>query len=214
MRTFDVARNLFGGDFLGADELALVSAQIGIKPCLEGQPIPARYLDAARSAPGQFLLILGASTMSDGTPLTICSLRNQFGTDPGVSEPCFYNQDWYISEYFARKVQLEDRWYLIRKEVDPTSRGKTLEQWTDQLELGTGLPTAVLCAYVFFVYYIHSKGIKLWEQDYIWCSDLDHQGDRVYVGRYVDPLHLNKNGFSVHRHLQIRENHGISKIIM
>ena len=36
--------------------------------------------------------------------------------------------------------------------------------------------------------------------------------DQIYVGRYIDPIKINKNGFSIHRHLKIKNNYGISNI--
>ena len=64
-------------------------------------------------------------------------------------------------------------------------------------------PTAILCAYTFFVYYFLT-GEHLWYHDFVWCSDADHNGDRIYVGKYHDVDGVNKNGFSVHRHLALR----------
>jgi len=43
-----------------------------------------------------------------------------------VSEPCFYNQDWYLKEKFIDK-QLESNWYLIRKYVFQETRAKNPE---------------------------------------------------------------------------------------
>lgn len=45
----------------------------------------------------------------------------------------------------------------------------------------------------------------LWKHDFVWCSDMDHNGDRIYVGKYHDISGVNKNGFSIHRHLALRE---------
>ena len=46
------------------------------------------------------------------------------------------------------------------------------------------------------------------EKYFIWCNDVDANGDRIYVGRYFDPLGISKNGFSVHRQLRIKNNYG------
>lgn len=44
----------------------------------------------------------------------------------------------------------------------------------------------------------------LWYHDFVWCEDLDHNGDRIYVAKYHDVDVINKNGFRIHRHLALR----------
>jgi len=63
------------------------------------------------------------------------------------------------------------------------------------------------------VYYFHTQGGLLWKSDFIWCSDKDKNGDQIYVGRYRDPLGVNKNGFNIHRHLKIRNYYGLAPVI-
>lgn len=59
-----------------------------------------------------------------------------------------------------------------------------------------------MCLY-FFAYY-HVRKELLWYHDFIWCHDIDHNGDRIYIGKYHDVDGVNKNGFSIHRHLALR----------
>ena len=54
----------------------------------------------------------------------------------------------------------------------------------------------------------------LWRHDFIWCDDSDHNGDRIYTGRYIDPNGINKNGFNIHRHLSIRPCYGAAPVII
>ena len=54
-----------------------------------------------------------------------------------------------------------------------------------------------------FAYFYTNRKI-LWPYDFIWCSDFDHNGDRIYVGKYHDIDGVNKDGFSIHRHLALR----------
>ena len=68
-------------------------------------------------------------------------------------------------------------------------------------------PTANLCIYLFFLNYAVNKTI-LWQNDYVWCSDLDSNGDNIYVGRYYDINKVSKDGFSIHRHLKLKSNYG------
>ena len=145
-----------------------------------------------------YLLILGQSSIN-GVDITLRNLRTIFGIDPAQSEPCFYNQDWYLNETFI-DTKLEDRWYLLKKDVFETSRAVMPQEL---LEKEISFPSAILCAYTFFAYYLHYNE-PLWYHDFIWCSDVDHNGDRIYVGKYHDIDGVNKNGFSIHRHLALR----------
>ena len=149
-----------------------------------------------------YLLVLGVSTFADGTKVTIRNLRERFGLDPEVSEPCFYNQDWYVREDFIDRP-LEDGWFLIRKNVYEDSRAVQPAELMKAHEF----PPAVRCTYAFFAAWF-ALGIRLWEHDFVWCSDTDHNGDRIYVGKYHDIDGVNRNGFSVHRHLALRPCYG------
>ena len=149
-----------------------------------------------------YLLVLGVSTFADGTKVTIRNLRERFGLDPEVSEPCFYNQDWYVREDFIDRP-LEDGWFLIRKNVYEDSRAVQPSELMKEYRF----PQAVTCTYAFFAAWF-TLGLKLWIHDFVWCSDTDHNGDRIYVGKYHDVDGVNKNGFSIHRHLALRPCYG------
>ena len=103
-------------------------------------------------------------------------------------------------EDFVRKT-LESRWYLLKKDVLEGSRAVMPN---NLLQQNIYFPSAILCVYSFFSYYL-SYGKYLWYHDFVWCSDLDHNGDRIYVGKYHDIDGVNKNGFSIHRHLALRK---------
>lgn len=149
-----------------------------------------------------YLLVLGTSAMASGEPLSLLSLRAHFGLDPDRSEPCFYNQDWYMKETFMTRP-LTDQWYMLRRSVFEGSRAKSPELAGKDYKL----PSAVECAYVFFIN-CFCTGEYLWEHDFVWCDDTDHNGDRIYVGKYHDITGINKNGFSIHRHLALRRWYG------
>ncbi len=136
--------------------------------------------------------------------ITLNQLREQFGMDPNVSEPCFYNQDWYIKEDFATKTTTDNQWHVLPKQVREDWRAKLPEDIEKELKQGEQFPTAVTAAFAFFAWWYHIGGEKLWVNDFVWCSDRDHNGDRIYVGRYEDPTGVNKNGFNIHRHLALR----------
>jgi hypothetical protein len=135
---------------------------------------------------------------------TINSLREQFGMDPAKNEPCFYNQDWYVGEDFAAKETTDGAWHLLPLVVREEWRAKRPEDIETALVSEERFPTAVTCAFAFFAYWFATGGKKLWVHDFVWCSDRDHNNDRIYVGRYEDPSGVNKNGFNIHRHLALR----------
>lgn len=151
-------------------------------------------------------LIYAPAVYADGMPITLNSLRDKFGIDPNVSEPCFYNQDWYLKEDFTAKTSLDGKWHLLRREVLEEARAKLPEDIEQGLS-EESFPTAITCAFAFFAYWFATGGEKLWKTDYVWCSDRDHNGDRIYVGRYEDPDGINKKGFNVHRHLSLKPCH-------
>lgn len=155
-----------------------------------------------------YLLILGTSKDKKGKPLTLNRIRQIFGVNPKKSEPCFYNQDWYLKEKFASQKTLDAKWYLLKKNIIENTRMKNPNDIQKKMKSKERFPSAVLCTFTFFAYYFLNKKELLWKYDFIWCRDKDVNGDRVYVGRYADPKKINKNGFNVHRHLSIRTCYG------
>ena len=134
--------------------------------------------------------------------MTIRNLKKRFGKDPDICEPCFYNQDWYDKEHFI-DIPMDDGWFLIRRNVFEDSRavqpGELMKEHV--------FPSAIKCTYAFFAAW-YVLEIRLWEHDFVWCNDTDHNGDRIYVGKYHDIDGVNKNGFSIHRHLALRPCYG------
>jgi hypothetical protein len=206
------AKHIMKDNFIGPDELLSVAEKLKVSIINKIPEIPFSTQELQKTK-DDFILILGSSKMQSGDVLSLNSFREVFGTDPAIAEPCFYNQDWYINEGFAQNISLSDTWYLIRKELFAKSRGITPEMFIQRHPTVLKLPSAILCTYTFFSYYYLNEGAILWPSDYIWCNDRDHNGDQVYVGRYVDPAGLNKNGFSIHRHLSIKENYGCLEVM-
>ncbi len=203
------ARHILGKSFIGLKELGSIASKLHIPLPLDAPDIPFPYtkelLEANRKS---HLLVLGIDRDSEGNPLTVVQFRKLFGTDPVRTEPCMYNQDWYLKEKFANETTLENRWYLVSKEVLDTTRAVDPNKIIKSLPEYRKFPTAILTTFVFFAYYFLTGGKMLWKHDFIWCEDTDANGDRIYTGRYVDPKGINKNGFNVHRHLNIRDCHG------
>lgn len=195
-------RTLFGKNFIGPDELSMLAGPFSF----DITNVPDIPLDEGvlRAHKDTHLLIFTPNTFATDRPITLNSLRNIFGVDPAVSEPCMYHQDWYLKEDFAAVTALDAGWHLIRKDVMEEVRAKRPEEIEQVLGSVESFPTAVTAAFVFFAWWLHTGGEVLWKHDFLWCSDRDHNGDRIYVGRYEDPTGINKNGFNIHRHLALR----------
>lgn len=197
------AKGILGDAFLGPEELRPLLGELGFgQAALSEVDVPYDADTLTRAAAEGYVLVFCPSTV-DGVPITLRLLRSHFGVDPAVSEPCFYNQDWYLAESFL-DLPLDGRWHLVKKTVQEDSRAV---QPADLMEAGYTFPSAVLCAWTFFSWYYARKEF-LWWHDFVWCSDTDHNGDRVYVGKYHDIDGVNKNGFSIHRHLALRPCYG------
>ena len=193
---YEEAKAIMGSSFIGVDELKrskLLSLELN-----GGIPEIGFSKEALMQKKDDYILILGISRFADGTPVTIRNLKKLFGKDPEISEPCFYNQDWYDNEDFI-DVPMKNGWYLIRKNVYEESRAIQPQELMQKY----AFPTAISCTYTFFTAWL-ALGVKLWYHDFVWCSNTDHNGDRIYVGKYHDVDGINKNGFSIHRHLALR----------
>lgn len=193
---YNKAKSIMGNNFVGLDELRKIeSLTLELNIIEPDIHLPEELLFQRKN---DYLLVLGVSRFADGCPVTIRNLKKIYGQDPEISEPCFYNQDWYEKESFI-DIPMKDEWYLIRKNVYEESRAVQ----PDELLKKYSFPSAITCVYTFFMAW-YALGIKLWYNDFVWCSDLDHNGDRIYVGKYHDVDGINKNGFSIHRHLSLR----------
>lgn len=203
-------KKLFGKHYLGSDELASVPA-LGIAR-MDAPAIPFSD-DALNRSANTHILLFAPKAFADGTPVTINAFRDRFGTDPSVSEPCLYSQDWYLKEEFASVTTPDNGWHLIRKNVVEEGRAKHPDEIESTFR-DEAFPSAVICTLAFFAYWFTTDGERLWKHDYVWCRDRDHNGDRIYVGRYEDPTGVNKNGFEIHRHLAIRPSYSAAPEIM
>lgn len=201
--TVKEAKNIFGNNFIGLEELKLFFSKLNIGNITK-IPVPEiNYsVEDLHRYSKEYILILGLSEVNN-TPLSISSLRGICGVDPDINEPCFYNQDWYLKEDFINRT-LDNRWYLLKREVLEESRSI---QPVELLKQDIHFPSAILCTYTFFANYYVNKEL-LWYHDFVWCNDTDHNGDRIYVGKYHDIDGVNKNGFSIHRHLELRKCYG------
>ena len=208
------AKKIMGRNFIGPEELSRIADILHIPGNLIGRRVPAIPFDekTLKKISKDFILVLGVPKDKSGNKLTIDKLRSFLGVDPKKSKPCFYNQDWYLKENFADKKTLFFKWYLVSKKIWPASRGKSPDVMAGKFLRNEKFPSAILTAFTFFAYYLCYKQI-LWKNDFLWCSDRDHNGDIIYTGRYIDPKGINKNGFNIHRHLSLRRCYGAAVVI-
>lgn len=196
-----------GSNFIGIEELQPFVKELNLQDNKVEVPEINYDRETLERCYKDFILILGLSHIKDVT-FSIMTLRDHFGCDPNFGEPCFYNQDWYINEKFIKNT-LADRWYLLKREVIDDTRAIMPDTIINH---NIKLPSATLCVYTFFANYF-AYGDVLWKHDFVWCADKDHNGDRIYVGKYNDEAGVNKNGFSIHRHLSLRTCYGAVSII-
>ena len=194
------AKEIMGDNIITPDDLSRLSSLDFVFS--KGYSIVPFSINEIKAKSEDYLLIYGCSKFLKNKNLTIMNLKRFFGDNPEKNEPCFYFQDWYNKEDFVNKPMTEG-WFFIRKSVYDDSR-KVLP---DTLERKYCFPSAIKCTYSFFVVWLVLK-IKLWYHDFVWCNDFDHNGDRIYVGKYNDIDGVNKNGFSIHRHLSLRLCYG------
>ena|SRR3989344_824167 len=206
------AKNLFGSNFIGPEELGQLSRSIAVD--IKSVPEIPFVDDILVAHAATHLLIFIPSHFADGTSITINALRERLGMDPAVSEPCMYNQDWYVKEDFAAVTTPDNGWHLIAKQALNEARAKQPGDIESSLPSTEVFPSAITLAFAFFAYWYATGGEKLWVNDFLWCSDRDHNDDRIYVGRYEDPSGVNKNGFNIHRHLALRPAYSVAPEIL
>lgn len=193
------AKEIMKNNFIGPNELNKIHDVLDLDIPKGIPDIPFSEEDLLAKCETH-LLILCVDKFKDDMPVNIINIKQRLEK---VSSPKFYNQDWYLKEKFIEK-SLQMNWKLIRKALVDESRGLNPEGIRQKYYLNF----AVELVYAFFVNYLVNDGEKLWNHDYVWCSDFDDKGDQIYVGRYTDASGLNADGFEIHRHLRIKENYG------
>lgn len=214
--TLAIAKEIMGNNFIGPSELKSIESKMGIyipEEIISSPPKIQFEVDMLEKHKDEYILILGIPFYKDKSPLTIVKMREHFGWDPEKSEPCFYNQDWYLNEEFANKISLENKWYLLRRRVEAEYRSQEPKQIKKNFCGNQSFPSAVLVCFVFFAF-VFARAEKFWEYDFTWCNDKDGNGDIIYVGRYTDILGINKNGINIHRYLSLKSNYSISPLFI
>lgn len=197
------AKLIFKKNFIGPDELINCNEKLNF---LIPESISNIHLDLDKINPEEYILIYGCENLVDKSNVSIRKLIEIFGYNNNGLNLCFYNQDWYLSEDFIDE-SLNNKWHLIQKNLSKETRGTEPNK-----EVMSFLPSSILCTYTFFVWWLVNKEI-LWSKDYVWTRTKDSYGDRIYVGKYLDNDDPKRSGFSIHRHLSIKNNYGCAKSI-
>jgi hypothetical protein len=203
-KKFIEIKNIFRSNFIGFEEIMSINKKFQFlfidKHFNKDIPFP---IESLREKGNEYILFYFHPILINNDTFSINSLK-KYLNKINFKELHFYNQDWYENENFANKCKDNAGWYLLKKSVYESSRGIAPNfNTTNSL-----YPSASLCTYLFFLNYLVNHTV-LWEYDYVWCSDLDTHGDNIYVGRYKDINKINKDGFSIHRHLKIKNNYGV-----
>lgn len=188
------AERIMGHNYLGPKQANILLNKMGIESIIETEVPDVNFTEEVLiNSSKDYILVYGVDAIN------ILDFRKCFGVNPDKSEPCLYNQDWYLSESFIQR-RMDNKWFLLKKNVFENTRGVMP---IDIIKQNIKFPTAIQCVYTFFAYFF-VYGEMLWYHDFLWCEDVDHNGDRIYVGKYHDIDGINKNGFSIHRHLSLR----------
>ncbi len=118
-------------------------------------------------------------------PLSVLDVRGK------AERKLFYSHEdaWYNKQAFA-KDRGETRWMLVRKTPVDNSMSKTWDEQQALLGKDNETPTVQVMVYTIIGHYLNT-GERLFENVYVRCSDVDSDGDRVYVGTF------DSNGLSV-----------------
>lgn len=138
--------------------------------------------------------------MADGTVLTLVNKIEGITINRLVdnNKQLFRNQDWYRDQHFAENYDLNLGEYRFELGYEKSDKS------TSFTFLGPlAFPTAVSCVWAYV--YLNSLGIPIWQDNYVWCRDIDNNGDRVYVGM------SGGKSFEIHRNLTLQPYHGYAK---
>jgi hypothetical protein len=191
------ARSIMGSNYLGVDEVIKHYGHAIRRPdieLLENIPYSIATLQECNRT----------HVLVAGSQMTILDVRKKVPREPGVFNP--REHSWYSTQPFASQSVVENRWYLLRKDVIANSTRKTMDEQQATLFDNETVPRACELVYVVALHFL-STGERLFENVYARTCDVDSDGKRVYVGRF-DAIGLRINdGF---RDEERRENLGIA----
>lgn len=112
--------------------------------------------------------------------MEVVTLAQIIGNHPDL----FYRQQWFLGEAFMY--------------VDAEQVSHMPQFWPAEPNSVKKLPSAATLALL----YVKHPNDPLWN-NYLWTSDKDHRGQRVYMG-------CNGQGMEIHRHIHLTERFGVA----
>lgn len=179
------AEAIMGSNFLG---IAEIEQAFGVKftPAQRQKLaiIPDKLMQVLKACAKTHVLVAGF-------PLSIIDVRAKVA---GHTEKLFCSPTgtgWYNEQAFAG-VQVECRWYLLRKEPLPNSTSKWYnEQEATVAQLEEEIPWARDVVFATMALFL-TTGERLFERICVRCKDVTSLGSRVRVGSFdQDGFHIN-----------------------
>jgi hypothetical protein len=193
IRELKEARELFGEDFLGVEEIEKFTGrklkeeekrQVAKMWTEKVREQKLTKPDLERLKKEGFMVILRTAMLShEGKeiPANVENLRKKF-------KNLFYNQDWYDDEKFAKEGAVRMAWAIVKKEVLEESRSKdwddqeeVLKQWAKEHKVDPKFVTRRMAAEVAYdiLAYYNARNERILEKDW------DRTGARSSGGYFV-----------------------------
>ena len=171
---YALAQSILGVDFITPEEIAKVSAVVYEKKHLASLHDTIPPEDVLRWCKENNYAVIAAPP----NPINILNVRM-------LDSSLFYSKSggWYAEQRFASENKTGTGWLMIRKDPVPKSTSKN---WDEQNKLLSGIervPSAAEVSWLVTIYF-KVRGVRLLENIYIRCSDLDSFGVRVSVGYF------------------------------
>ncbi len=171
---YTLAQSILGVDFITPEELMKVSAVIYEDKHLASLHDTVPPEDVLRWCKDHNYVVVAAPPY----PINLLNIRM-------LDSSLFYSKTggWYSEQKFASENKTNTGWLMIRKDPVPKSTSKN---WDEQNQLVFGVEHVPNSAEVSWLVttYFKVRGVRLFENIYVRCSDLDSGGNRVYVGYF------------------------------
>ncbi len=119
----------------------------------------------------------------NGKPLTILKLQE---LHPATGQPKFYSYapiTWYSEQKFAKETTMDFRWYLLHKNIVPTSENKAYDDQKAMLTANYEVPPAIAEATKDLLIF-RKTGNFVSPSRYARCKCVTSGGGRVDVGYF------------------------------
>lgn len=209
IRELKEARELFGEDFLGIEEIEQFTGrklkedekrQVNRMWTEKIREQKLTKADLERLKKEGFMVVLRTAMLSNEgkeMPATVENLRKKF-------KDLFYNQDWYDEEKFANNKEnaVRTAWAIVKKEVLEESRDKDwdeqeeiLKQWAKEHKVDPKFVTRRMPAEVAYdiLAYYNARNERILEKDWDWTGTRSSDGSLVRVGLF-DSVGLSVGG--------------------